>query len=95
MRHDITATKLRPLSTEKALKNEPIEKMLPNEPIEPMEKLEPIEPIEKADLYEPIDHVESIEAMLRGLVFDVISISLPIRWGNGERRQPGRLFPQG
>ena len=49
-RQDIIATKLMPLSTEKAERKEPIEKMLPNEPIDPIEKLDPMEPIEKADL---------------------------------------------
>ena len=49
-RQDIIATKLMPLSTEKALRNEPIEKTLPKEPIDPIEKLDPIDPIEKADL---------------------------------------------
>lgn len=48
-RHDISARKLRPLRTLKALRNDPIEKMLPNEPMEPIEKLEPMEPIEKLE----------------------------------------------
>lgn len=48
-RHDISARKLRPLRTLKALRNEPIEKMLPNEPMEPIEKLDPIDPMEKLD----------------------------------------------
>lgn len=49
-RQDMIARKLTALSTENALKNEPMENTLPKEPTEPIENDDPIDPMEKDDL---------------------------------------------